>query len=187
MGQFLAMGLAHKIIISLDDLRTKKISNKELQKKIETDLFFDLNLYEEFETDKNVLFILKNQVLEKELIPFLEKLYPIVYRKDEDNNYLDLLQQLRTTPTTQWIDLAERKSNYAFQYDVYGESQYIRFLEKDFHPALCVDFTDIMLYCGYGKIVTEGINDFLSFFKYCINETFREHPIAKSIHIYITG
>jgi hypothetical protein len=187
MGQFLAVGLAHKIITPLGDLRKKKISNEELRQEIEQKLFFDLKLYDEIETEKNLLFTLKDQVLEKELIPFLELLYPIVYKESEADEYLDLLQKLRSIPSAEWIDLADRRSNCAFQYDKYGESQYIRFLERDFQPAVRIDFTSIMLYMGYGKIITEGINDFLNFFKYCINETFKEHPIAKSIRVYITG
>jgi hypothetical protein len=187
MGRFLAMGLAHKLIISLDDLHRNKISNEELRKKIEKDCLFDLKMYDEIEADKYLLFILKNQILKKELIPFLEKLYPIVYRKEDSNDYLDLLQQLRTTPTTQWINLAETRSNHAFQYDEYGESQYINFSEKDFRPTIRIDFTNLMLYYGYGKIVTEGIYDFLHFFKYCINDTFKEYPIVKSLHVFITG
>jgi len=187
MGQFLAMGLTHKIIMPLDDIRKRKISNEELRQKIERSLLFDLNLYDETETDKNLLFTLKNQVLEKDLIPFLEVLYPLVYKEDEADEYLDLLQQLRSTPAMNRVNLAEEKNNYAFRYDVYGESQYIRFLEKDFRPTIRVDFTNFMLYSGYGKIVTEGINDFLIFFKYCMIETFKEYPIAKSMQIYITG
>jgi len=186
MGQFLAMGLAHEIIVSLDDLRTKKISNKELRQEIEKSLFFDLNLYDETETDGRLLFTLKSQVLEKELIPFLEKLYPIVYEEGK-SDYLDVLQQLRSTPTAEWIGLADRKRYYAFQYDVYGGSKYVRFLEKDFEPSIRICFTNIMLYAGYGKIVTEGIGDFLTFFKYCINETFKDYPIVKSMQVYITG
>ena len=187
MGQFLAMGLVHKMIIPLDEIRKRKISNEELRQKIEESLFFDLKLYDETETDKTLSFTLKNQVLEKELIPFLEALYPIIYEKSESGRYLNLLQQLRSTPSTEWIDLADKKSNYAFQYDVYGESEYISFLEKDFRPTIRINFASIMLYAGYGKIITEGINDFLSFFKYCINETFKDHSIVKSIRVYITG
>ena len=187
MGQFLAIGLAHKIITSRDEIREGNISNEELRQEIEQTMLFDMNLYDETETDKNILFTLKNQVLEKELIPFLEVLYPIVYRNSEADEYLTLLQELRTTPYTKWIDLADMGSNYTFQLDVYGESQYVSFSTKDFRPTICLDFKTLMLYRGDGKIMTEGIDDCLDFFKHCIIETFREHPIAKSMHVYITG
>ena len=184
MGQFLAIGLAHEIVTSREEMRKKNISREELLLEIEQTMFFDMKLYNETETDKSLVFTLKNQVLEKDLMPFLEVFYPIVY---SDSEYLKLLQELRTRPYTEWIDLADRRSNYVFQLDEYGESQYIRFSTKDFRPTIRLDFKTLMFYMGDGKIITEGIDDFLKIFKYCITETFKEHPIAKSMRVYITG
>ena len=101
MGQYLAMGFTQKFITSLDELHKKKISNEELRQEIEQTLLFDLKLYDETETDKNLLFTLKNQVLETDLIPFLEAIYPMVYDKRSEEEYLDLLKQLRSMPSTQ--------------------------------------------------------------------------------------
>ena len=186
MGQFLTIGLAHEIIISRDDLRKKMISKEELRQEIEQTLLFDLNLYEETETDEVLLFAIKDQVLETELIPFLEVLYPMVYDEEDEWESLDLLKQLHSTPSTKWIDLAKEKSNSAFQYDEYAEPRYIR-ISKAFHPSICLYFNCLMLYMGKGKISTEGLDDFLDFFKHCIHETYKEHPIVKSIQVYVTG
>jgi len=186
MGQFLATGLVHEIVTSRREIEKKKISKEELRQEIEQTLLFDMTLYDETEMEEWLVFTLKNQILERDLIPFLEILYPIVYGSDHDE-YLKLLQELRTTPYTKWIDLANMRSNYAFQLDKYGESQYVRFLTKDFQPTVRLDFKTLMLYAGYGKIITEGIYNMLIFFKHCITETFKEHPIAKSMHVYITG
>ena len=183
MGQYMAMGLVHEIITPLDDLRKKKISNEELRREIENSLLFDLELYDETETDEYLLFTLKNQVLEMDLIPFLEVLYPVVYDEQDEGEYRDLLKQLRSTPPAEWLDLAHEKSNSAFQFDEYAEPRYIGFL-KDFRPSIRLDFNCVILYLGYGKISTEGIYDFADFFKHCIHETFKEHPIVKSIQIY---
>ena len=186
MGQFMAMGIAYRIRTSLDDLHSKKISNEELQQEMERTLLFDMKLYDETKTDKSLVFTLKNQVLESDLIPFLESLYPIIYKEQKDAECHDLLQQLRSTPPAEWLDLAEEKDYEAFQYDEYAESRYIEF-SKPFCPDIRLDFKYVMLHCGYGKIITEGLYDFTDFFKHCINETFKEHPIAKSMQVYITG
>jgi hypothetical protein len=186
MGRYLAMGLIHEIVTSRDEIRKKNISNEELRQEIEQTMLLDIQLYDETETDRDIVFTLKNQVLERYLIPFLEAFYPIVYRYDHDE-YLKLLQELRTTQCAQWIDLADMKGNYTFRLDKYGESLYLRFSTKGFHPTICLDFKTLMLYMGDGKILTEGISNFLIFFKHCINETFKEYPIAKSMHVYITG
>jgi len=187
MGRFLSIGLAHEIVTSHGEIRKKNISKEELRQEIEQAMLFDMQLYDETETDKDLVFTLKNQVLERDLIPFLEVLYPTVYKNRNHDEYLKLLQELRTTPYTKWIGLAEKKSNYAFQLDEYGESQYISFSTKNFRPTIRLDIKTLMLYMGGGKIITEGIDDLLDFFKHCIVETFKEHPIAKSMHVYITG
>ncbi len=186
MGQFLAMGLVHEIVASLDDLRKKKISNDELRQEIEQTLLFDLKLYDETKTDKSLLFTLKNQVLETDLIPFLEVLYPMIYAERNAGEYRDLLKRLRSTQPAKWPDIAREESNAAFRFDPYAEPRYIRF-SKAFYPTIRLDVNCMMLYLGYGKIITEGMNDFTDFFKRCIHETFKEHPVAKSILIYITG
>jgi len=186
MGQFLAMGFAHEIATSLNDLRKKEISNKELRQEIEQTLLFDLNLYDETETDGYLSFTLKDQVLETDLIPFLEAIYPMLYDKENEEEYHKLLKQLHSTPSTEWLDLAQEKSNAAFQFDTYAEPRYVR-APNNFFQSIRLDFECVMLYLGYGKISTEGINDFLDFFKRCIHETFKEYPIVKAIHIYVTG
>jgi hypothetical protein len=171
---------------SLGELRKEKISNEELRQEIENSLSFDLKLYDETETDKYLSFTLKDEVLETGLITFLEAIYPIVYKNRDDGEYQGLLKKIRETPSMDWIDLALKKSYRAFRFDKYAESQYIEF-SKPFRPGVSIDFNCIMLYLGYGKIITEGIDDFTDFFKHCIHETFKEHPIVKSIRVYITG
>ena len=184
MGQYLAIGLTHEIITSREELDRKKVSKEELRQEIENTLLFDIKLYDEREEGKNLLFTLKNQVYEEGLIPFLEVLYPNVYK--EKGDYFGLLEQLRSTPSTKWIELAKKKSETAFRFDNYAESGYINF-SKPFLPSICLNYKCLMLYYGSGKIMTEGIDDFLHFFKHCIHETFKDHPIVKSIQIYITG
>jgi len=146
-----------------------------------------LKLYDETEDKNLLLFTLKDEALETYLITFLEALYPKFYDKQDEHFYLDLLQQLRSKPVSEWLDLAKKKSNYAFRYDPYGESCYIYFEYKPFHPNIRIRFNSLMLYLGYGKIITDGIGDFLHFFKYSIHETFKENPIVKAIRVYITG
>ena len=187
MGRYLATGLIHEMIVDHADLKKKKISKEELKQEIENDLLFDLKLYDETEDEEYLLFKLKDEALETYLIPFLEAFLPKVFDKKDERYYLDLLQQLRSIPVSEWINLAKKQSNYAFRYDPYGESCYIYFEEKPFKPGICVRFNSLMLYLGHGKISTEGIGDFLHFFKYSLHETFKEHPIVKAIRVYITG
>jgi len=186
MGQFLAMGLAHEIVVSRDDLKKKKISIEELRQEMEKSLLLDLSLYDETEKDNYLVFKLKDSILETDLIPFLEVLHPLVYGERNADEYNEVLKELRSTPSSEWIDLAKRQSFEAFQYDVYGESCYIEF-PKAFQPTIRLSVKRVAIYYGHGKISTEGIDEFTDFFNYCIRKTFKEHPIAKSVQVYISG
>lgn len=180
------MGLAHEMIISLEGMRKKNISKEELRREIEDTLQYDLNLYDETEKGEYLVFTIKGEALETGLIPFLEALYPVVYRGHGTEDYHDVLKQLRSTPPAEWLNMADEKCNYSFQLDMYGEADYIR-IPEDFRPDICVRSKYLLLYPGGGKIATEGIEDFMRFFKYCIHQTFKEHPLAKAIRVYITG
>ena len=180
------MGLAHEIKVSRKRMKEKTILKEEVRQEIEKSLFFDLNQYDETETKDFLKFTLKKQVMETDLIPFLEVLFEKVYDSKGNGESDELLEELRSTSYNEWLHLANEKKYTCFQIDLYAEPRYIEF-SKPFHPDISVDFNCIMLYYGYGKIVTEGIDDFLDFFKYCLCEAFKKHPIAKSMLIYITG
>jgi hypothetical protein len=186
MGQFLALGLTHSIFTGLEGLRKNNVSNEELRQEIQRSLSFDMTLYDEVETNKDLVFTLKDESLEKDLLPFLETFYPMVYRKPTDKEDLDILMQLRSTPSTEWLDIAHEKDNYIFQMDNYAESCVIK-LSRDFHLGIALGFHNVILYHGHGKILTEGIGDFISFFNRCLHEAFKKHPIARSMQVYITG
>ena len=186
MGQFLALGLTHSIYTSLEELRKKKVTREELLQEMQRFQFFDMSLYHEAETDKHLVFTLKDQMLETGLIPLLESIYPMVYRKPEEDEYPDALKRLRLTPPAEWMDVAREKSNCAFQMDEDAGPRYIR-IQKDFLPIIEFGMHCVILYHGYGKIITEGIQDFTSFFNHCIHETFKDHPLAKAVQVYITG
>jgi len=126
------------------------------------------------------------------LLPFLESFYPTIYGEPKGNEreysrgYPQALETLRATPFEQWLGFARDKSNYAFQMDDYAEPQYLK-IQKSVRPVVRLQFHCLLLYIGHGKVMTEGINDFTNFFKFCFHETFPKHPIAKAVKIYVTG
>lgn len=183
MGQYLALGLAYKIFIPLETVRKYDISEDVLRKEIQRDLYFNMNLYEADETETNLVFMIKDDIFDEGLISFLEAVYPHLYDDArEQDGYAAVLDQLCSTPCDEWIDFAREKSNFAFQMDDYAEPRYIR------TPVdVCLRFRTLFFYVGYGKIITEGLHDFMDFFKFCFQETFKEHPIAKAVQINIIG
>jgi len=70
--------------------------------------------------------------------------------------------------------------------DDYAEPQFLE-IQKSVGPVVRLQFDCLLLYHGYGKVITEGLSDFTNFFKFCFHETFPKHPIAKAVKIYVTG
>ena len=187
MGQFLALGLAYEIIAPLDPLRKYDISIESLRQEIQQSLYYDMDLYETEEIEKSLVFTIKDNVFNEGLIPFLETVYPHLYdNPDGRDGYAAVLDRLRSTPCGEWIDFAQDKENFAFQMDDYIEPRYIE-MPIDFRPEVRLRFGTLIFYVGYGKIITEGMHDFMDFFKFCFQEAFKDHPIAKAVQVNITG
>ena len=183
MGQYLALGLTHRIAASIEEIRKAKITNEELCQEMQQSFSVGMELYDEKETDTNLVFSLKNEIMETDLISFLKELYPLVYDAEAMKEYEDVLKTLHSTPPTKWMAAANQKSNFAFQID-----DYIRIirLSKPFRPEIRLKFSSVILKLGYGKIVTEGISDFAYLFNHCFHETFKKHRIAKAVRAYLT-
>jgi hypothetical protein len=184
MGQYLAIGLMHKIFASCEEMTEEKITPDELRQEMQESLYYDMSIYDEEMTKDDLVYTLKEDVFKDGLIPFLKVFYPAINPKEKE--YLETLERLQSTAFDQWLDLANKKSEFLFQIDKYAEPEYVRFSKK-FQPEIELNFDCILLHIGYGKISSEGIYDFTTFFKYCLNETFKEHTIAKALRFYITG
>ena len=189
MGQHLAIGLAYKIFAT-PERNNQTVSLEEVREEMERSLRYDMNLFEAEEGEKLQVFTLKSEQIKEGLLPFLESFYPKIYIEPEvakdEQGYLRALETLRSTPFEQWVNFAREKSNFAFQMDDHAELQFLD-IQKTFRPEVRLRFHCLLLYLGNGKVITEGVSDFVNFFKYCVHETFSEHPIAKAIKIYITG
>lgn len=129
--------------------------------------------------------MLKDKVFQHQLIPLLEKLYPIIYNKSKYYDYKEILNKLKSTEPSLFLALAKDKSYEEFQIDPYGEDDYLYF-EKKFKPSVTLSYDSIML-SAEGKISMEVYGRQFNFFKYCITQTFGEFSLANAIRVYITG
>jgi hypothetical protein len=185
MGQFLAIGLMCKITASKKEMENKEVTIKELRHKMKKTLYYDLSLYEENTSGDYVVFTLKDDVIKDGLIPFLKVFYPAVNPQSPED-YTEVIKFLESTTPDKWIGFADDKREQSFQTDEYASPEFLYFPEE-FQKYTRLDFTYIILHLGYGKIITEGIDDLLKFFKYCIPKNFQKHAIAKAVNVYITG
>ena len=79
MGQFLAIGLVVKKVVYKEDFNNEIILVEDLVSQLQQKLNFNPDIYDVLESDKAFVFTLKKAVFESQLLPFLEKMYPLVY------------------------------------------------------------------------------------------------------------
>jgi hypothetical protein len=198
MGQYLAIGLVVKKEIKKKELEISNstpISVDEIISKMEKEYYFDKNIYNQIETETTFLFELKNEILFNQLVPFLEKLYPLLLPNEksihssphEIDRYSDkALLKLKSSPPSEYLNIAKDKSFYSFQYDEYAHSDYINFYEKSFSPYIQIK-DECISFSLEGKILMENHGSQFNFLKYCVAKAFPDFSIANAIRVYITG
>ena len=185
MGQFLAIGLVSRVSISKDEMKACNMLISEVKSKLENDLHFNMDIFSETEKEDYFIFSLKNDIFQHELIPMLEKLYPLLYHNSRYSSYIHTLSKLKSTSPSEWMALAEEKSHEEFQIDPYGMYDLL-YCDKNHFDHIKISYQSIML-SAEGKIAMEVYGRQFNFFKYCIVQTLIEFSLAKAIRVYITG
>jgi hypothetical protein len=183
VGQYLGIGIVTECAASKRELESGGISKEELIAKMETEFYFEPSIYDFSETENSILFTLKPEVFEKQLLPFLRDFYPFIYM--DSKGYVETLNEIEKINSSEWLQLAGDKSCAEFQLDEYGEKYYLYF-DKPFRPSVVISSSSILL-SFEGKILMECYGKQFNFFKYCIQQTFTEYSLAKAIRVYITG
>lgn len=186
MGQYLAIGIVTKCGISKSELKKNKITKNKLIDEMKRKLHFEPSIYDFSETDDSYLFKLNSNVFETQLVPFLEKLYPLIYL-NKDSDFPDVIIKLKNTEPSEWLNLSKGKGEYLyeFQFDKYGENEYFYF-DKPLNLRASI-YSEIISLSTEGKIIMEVYGKHFLFFKYCIQAAFPEFSLAKALRVYITG
>lgn len=180
MGRFLAIGLVTKIEVEKTKVQQAQMSVEQLQAKIQQECGFDADLYELIENEEIYDFRLKDEIWFEQLLPFLKTIYPLLYDKPSD--YENVLVELDSMPSLQWMEWAKEKSEWTFQFDKYGDCDYLREGFFDFK----IHYESVMLSME-GKILMEEYGRQFRFFKRMMAQTFKEFSLANALRVYITG
>ncbi len=183
MGQFLATGLVTEVYVSKKEMKQMETSADKLIHEMKSCLHFRSELYYQREDEEYFVFNLKDKIFHEELIPFLGKLYPLIYHQKERTDFDFALAALKSNAPDNWLKLAENKKYEAFQLDSYGMPTY---LYRPFGRKIRIYYNSIILSME-GKIVMETYGRQFSFYQYCIAQTFAEFALAGAIRVYITG
>ena len=180
MGQYLAIGLVTKIKIEKNKDNKILLNIENLQEKMQDFFHFVPQIYRPSEDDDSYMFILREDIINSQLIPLLEIIYPLLYENPE--HYDNILKKLRILPSSKWIQWAKNKQEEAFQFDKYGMCDFL----KENNSKICLHYEAILLSME-GKIGMEAFGRQFNFLKYTMTQAFREMSLAGSLRIYITG
>ena len=184
MGQYLALGLTYKIhAFSLSAMKFDKEKEK-IQKSLRDFLDYDLDLFNLREKGGDFVFTIKDEIFKNEMYPLLEDIYALINGKP---SCPAALKQLRSLPLHEWLEFAEQNENedLSFTNDFYAELTYFTF--KQHRIEVMIRNHCFILHTGYGKIQTEGIDDFLSIFNSALHNAFQNHSFGNMVNVFIRG
>lgn len=177
MGQYLSFGIAKSIIIDKEGYPKEKVL-KKIEKSI------DLNIFKQpEETEKYLILDLKEDIMEKYAIKFIEEQLEIAEENTEEkisNN--NCIKELENKKYAELMEIAEQKKYLNFQFlegcIVTNDVSYL----TDGLTA----FADIIIYLSDGKIIMECYN---AIFRYIRNQIIKNsaNPIKTAMVVSITG
>ena len=185
MGQYLAIGLRIRAAISKKDVE-KHLKNEksadDILRQIEKEYRLE-DIYERKENDDYYVYSLKNDILDKEYVPCIEKFYALRYEGYSHAN-ADVIEKLKELPDmSARLALLEDRSfqdyqegdNVDYFYPDRWSSSAIRI--NNYNAILSID----------GKIIMEYYESVFNFFRRCIAAQMYEFELAKALMVWIDG
>lgn len=187
MGQYLMVGL--RLGFSMDKEDIAKVVNEE--RTVEDILrsferyYLPAPIYRREEQEDTYVYSLDKALLDKELMPFLERFYDFRYitrhEKEKGKVVLDLMETLPSTDKR--LEVAKRKEYDCYQWDRYLSAYYV----DDWRIKRVLVRTEVLLLSFEGKILMECYDSLFDFFRRSIINQFPDFEIAKTIDVYING
>lgn len=172
----LIIGVCVKVIISKSHHSFQKHGIDEIVSSLKDQL--DLALYEMYEDENHVIWVIKNEVLEKQLLPFTERQHQ--YFVDQQNNKEIIAALQKTLLASEIIALARERQYVNFQLFTGANgiavgkwSDYLRY-----------KYETIIYYHG-GKAVMEEYSDLFRYLEQMIRLQSNEFPIAGAVRITV--
>ena len=182
MGQYLAVGLRLKASVRKDkQLDSKSVG--EILGKVE-DKYNLSEIYERREEETYYEYSIKKEVLDKELVPLIEKFYALRYTKDERTDAADVIETLKALPdTSARLELLNDR-----RYQTYQAGDDMDYFYIDAFPPMKI------LVCSYnailsidGKFAMECYGSVFDFFGRCIAAQLQEFALSRALTVWIDG
>ena len=182
MGQYLAVGLRLKTSVRNEKQLDGK-SVEEILGKVE-DKYNLSEIYERREEETYYEYSIKKEVLDKELVPLIEKFYALRYTKDERTDAADVIEALKALPdTSARLELLNER-----RFQTYQAGDDMDYFYIDVFPPMEIRVcsnNDILSIDG--KIAMDCYGRVLDFFSRCIAAQLQEFALSKALTVWIDG
>ena len=182
MGQYLAVGLRLKASVR----KEKQLDGKsvgEILGKVE-DKYNLSEIYERREEETYYEYSIKKEVLDKELVPLIEKFYALRYTKDERTDAAGVIETLKALPdTSARLELLNDR-----RYQTYQAGDAMDYFYIDAFPPMKIRVcSDNAILSIDGKIAMECYGSLLDFFSRCIAAQLQDFALSKALTVWIDG
>lgn len=180
MGQFLSIGIIKDLHIQKENL--EEYTFDDLKPTIEK-RGYHLDIFHPNIEGNQWKGTLKTEILEAELLPFLERIYSLLKDFTNLSDYLEVLEETKTITDVQ--KFLEDASFYDFQLDNYGHGSRI-YVERSKNQRMDINFDALSLKMA-GKILMESDEGLFSLFTSLLQQQLADFQLSKALKVYITG
>ena len=188
MGQYVCVGIQNKVMVpkkGLDEFK-EEYSHEALLDFFEKK-YGITDVYDRKETETEYLYQLKDDVVEKELLPFLKDFYPLRYHEKE--RYELALEKVAACKDVNELkeSLASSYTDYDNAFQIIEDSSLCFLSNSSFDRRFfTVSFQNVSLSID-GKILMEYYASFFAFIRRCLRQLLKKYRLADSIRIWIDG
>lgn len=182
MGQYLAVGLRLKTSVRKEKQLEGKLV-EEILGKVE-DKYNLSEIYERREEETYYEYSIKKEVLDKELVPLIEKFYALRYTKGERTDAANVIETLKALPdTSARLELLNDR-----RYQTYQAGNDMDYFYIDVFPPMEIRVCSYNVILSIdGKIAMECYGRAFDFFSRCIAAQLQEFALSKALTVWIDG
>ena len=185
MGRYLVIGITTEMAFKKSEA-IKQFDTLESASEFVEQNYAPTEVFNKEENDEYIGYSIKPELLETELVPFLNVFYDSRFQEGDyqlkhKQEILNDISQQSTADAI--INLAKKKKYECFQDDPYWDPYWIEGKGWDY---LRISTSGISLSFD-GKIIMEEYGSLFEFFQDLIKAKFGKYLIAKAIRVTITG
>jgi predicted N-acyltransferase len=179
MAQYMAVALKATIVITKKRLAQDRIPEEVAIETVTEHC--DLSLYDYSETEHFHLWKLKEELLSKELVPFLDAIFKLYYDKEESSHQAIIGEIKRRTDYDSVFKLAKLGD---YEHFTLHNTQNKQIHLKKYGKHVQIDFNHFQLFKG-DRLRMDGFDKVMQFLSNTMQKSFSEFELSKALDIYV--